>query len=666
MANEEAFTLDGLALNSGALAVAQANLNPPPPRYQWASSVDTEGAVLVSDPLYENREVVLTIQVQPQTTTDLALAQVAAVRDKLAKASATNGGIDLVWVPAEATVTCTFDVLAGEFTDLPIDWENGWLAKAPSMTLRLICAPYWHKSEVLTSAAGSGTAPFATLEIPTVPGDIDATARLIVTDTASQARRHVEWGWEDSATYNSATSLIIDSDDMVTSGFAGAQATTTGAYDPNAAGTNSVTVTPIPGGTTAMCGVGNLSHIGTFRLKARVQSGSLSNLVRFAWKMSDGPMTRNSWASPLSTAGWQEVDLGLIQIRRVTSGTQQWTGQIEVLGAASPGTVIVDYVIMVPVDAGYGVARGVYSYASGVVVGYDQFTSTTAGGVLNTRVAPSGGTWATSGDATDFVFADEFAADTTAESIKRATTAAETTGRNAILGSTNYTDTEVSSRIRDYTLTSDAESALIARWTDASNHLRFIVPTAAGSGSVRIEQIVAGSVTVLATSAWARAAQTTYLLRLIVYASGRVIGMVLNEAGLTLATMEASSTALATGGTLATGKPGLNDRSRNATAQGTRYFDDFTVSTPAAEPVVVNSGRSLEFRADEVVRQDSSSVYYGHPKSYEGTYVRVPVGTSRVLVKARRNDIEVALDDQILDTTTIQVEYSPRGLVVPR
>jgi hypothetical protein len=37
-----------------------------------------------------------------------------------------------------------------------------------------------------------------------------------------------------------------------------------------------------------------------------------------------------------------------------------------------------------------------------------------------------------------------------------------------------------------------------------------------------------------------------------------------------------------------------------------------------------------------------------------------------VLVKARRNDIETALDDQVTDATQIQIGWTPRGLAVPR
>jgi hypothetical protein len=75
--------------------------------------------------------------------------------------------------------------------------------------------------------------------------------------------------------------------------------------------------------------------------------------------------------------------------------------------------VALDYLILVPQADGYGKAR------ARRLVAYDTFTGTTAGGALNTRVAPLGGTWATSGDATDFVFSDNFLGTDAVESLSR-------------------------------------------------------------------------------------------------------------------------------------------------------------------------------------------------------------------------------------------------------
>jgi hypothetical protein len=412
---------------------------------------------------------------------------------------------------------------------------------------------------------------------------------------------------------------------------------------------------------------GTSSHVGVFRVKARVYSASLQNQFRLSWKTGDGPVNHNAWVLPVSTVFFVELDLGTITVPATSSGTQRWTGQVEVLAAAtSPGTVIIDYMILVPQADGYGVARAVYSYSAGVVTGYDAFVGTTAGGALNARTAPLGGSWATSGDATDFVFDDSGVLIDTTESIRRTTSVAETSGRFAILGSTSYTDTQVDARGGLGTANYNKELSLIARWTDSSNYARLVIPAGGlGADVVKLEQVVAGVVTTLASYTWNQFNYLTYYrFRLIAYASGRILGWVFNDAGSTLVSLDASSSAIATGGTLASGKPGVRDRCLSGA--GFREFTEVAVSTPTAEPIAINSSRTIQFRYDDTIRDDSSGVYVGRPPSYRGSRCLIPVGTSRVLAKARRNDVATALDDQVTDSTKIQVAYTPRYLAVPR
>jgi hypothetical protein len=662
----ESWVLDSLPLTSGSFTLMELNADPPRQRPDWITAADSEAAALIRQPLYENRTITMKLRVSPQPSMNTALDRLGALVDKLQAASATGGGIDLVWTPSGATRSCTFDVLAGEITGMPIALSGdgySWILGSPIITISLTCHPYWHGTETLTSTASSST-PFVTLEISSVTGDVQALGRIIITDTATQSRRHVEWGLEGPLTYNASTSLLVDSDDMVTSGFGGSQATTSGAYDPNASGNNSVSC-PLYSNAVAVCGVGNLSHVGTFRVKARINPAFATMEVRFSWRAGDGPMSANAWTT--GVAAWCEVDLGTISIPTATVGTQRWTGQIE---ARSPGglggSLVIDYLTLVPCLDGYGKARATYSYSAGVMTGEDSFLSTTAGNALNARVAPLGGTWATSGDATDFVFADNFNVADSVESIVRSTSVAETSGRFAILGATSYTDSQIDVRSRIAAgSASGLEQSLILRWTDANNHLRMVVPDLNG-GTVRIEQVVASVVTVLATTTWDRAFySTSYRLRLIAFASGRVIGQIMSDGGSLIADMQTSATVIATGGTLQTGKPGLRDRSMGTLAL-TRYFTQISVSTPVPEPIVLYSGRNMQIRYDDVLRQDSTGTYSGRPPSYRGSRFLVPVGTSRVLVKARRNDIEVALDSNVTDALQIQIGWTPRGLAVPR
>jgi hypothetical protein len=665
MANEEALVLDTLALNDGT-TLGMISFDAPVPRQRpdWIGGADSEAQLLVRNPLHENRKITVRLAVVPQASMNVAHDKILLVLDKLQKASKYQDGISMTWTPATGTRTATFDVLSGEIVDLPIDWENGWLAFSPQITVELTCKPYWRGTETLTSTASSST-PFVTLEVASVTGDVPALGRLIITDTATQSRRHVEWGLEGPLTYNSGTSLLIDSDNMVTSGFSGAQTTKAGAYDPNASGNSCINISQLLPVPQAVAGTGNLSHVGVFRVKARVFVQVTTPEVRFAWRANDGPLTRNEWASPPAANAWSEVDLGTITVPVTLSGTQRWTGQIEAQDTTvGSGDFYVDYLELVPVSDGYGKARATYAYSPGVIVGRDSFVSTTATNPLGTRAAPAGGSWAVSGDATDFAFSDSFGS-TSTESIVRSTTAVETNGRYAILGTTNYTDTEVSVRgaISGYVLTTVLEQAVIARWTDSSNYLRLTVKYFYPTSEIRLEQVVAGTATTLASAPWSLL--SAYRLRLLVFASGRAIGQISDTGGAVVAEVQAVSSTLATGGTLETGKPGLRDKNVQATP-GNRFFTDFAVATPTAEPIALYSGRTMQIRYDDVFRQDSTGTYTGRPASYRGTRCLLPPGTSRIMVKARRNDIDVSSDENVTDALQIQVGWTPRGLAVPR
>jgi hypothetical protein len=214
MASEEAFTLDGLALNDGTTFAIDASkgvdMTPPKKRTEWIGAADSEAQLLVRDPFYENRTVTIPIVVVQQSTMDLAHDKIALIIDKLQKASKYADGVALTWTPSTGTRTVTFDVLAGEIVGLPVNEDDGWLSKAPELSITLTCKPYWRGTETLTSTASSST-PFVTQTV-TNTGDVPGLGRLIVTDTATQSRRYVEWGVEGPLTYNASTSLLVDSD----------------------------------------------------------------------------------------------------------------------------------------------------------------------------------------------------------------------------------------------------------------------------------------------------------------------------------------------------------------------------------------------------------------------------------------------------------------------
>src|SRR5439155_15452125 len=99
---------------------------------------------------------------------------------------------------------------------------------------------------------------------------------------------------------------------------------------------------------------------------------------------------------------------------------------------------------------------------------------------------------------------------------------------------------------------------VVARWTDANNHLRLTLEGNFGLILPTVTKVVAGTATVIATMPQA-ADQTWHSLRLTAYASGVGQAFVLTQAGDVVASVTFSASELATGGALATGKPGIID-----------------------------------------------------------------------------------------------------------
>jgi hypothetical protein len=89
------------------------------------------------------------------------------------------------------------------------------------------------------------------------------------------------------------------------------------------------------------------------------------------------------------------------------------------------------------------------------------------------------------------------------------------------------------------------------------------VPTGGiGIDTVKLETVVAGAVVTLASANFNNVYRTNYRFRLIAFATGRTLGYVLADDGITvLVSLDASSSAVATGGALERqgGSPGPPD-----------------------------------------------------------------------------------------------------------
>lgn len=655
MAVLEGLVLDStLDLNGSGLTLESLSIPPPPKRPEWADGADVDGAALIRDPLFSNREITVKVRVGPLATMDLALASLAAISKKLEETEQWPDGLPLTWTPATSTSTITFYVLSGAVDGLPVELtgeDAGWFVRSPVVTLKLTCKPFGYGTEVVLSGV-SGSGPFVTVTVPSVPGDVPAEGRLVVTDTSAQSRRYVEWGLEQRY-YNSATSLAVDSDAMVTTGFGGTQTTRTGAVDADATGNNVIRVAALQPTVTAVCGLGNLAHVGTFRVKCRVWASAAGAKVRLSWKDGDGPLRSNAYATPPAVGVFSETDLGIVTIRPTPLGTQQWTGQIEALTTVSGVSIDIDQITLVPVGEGYGRARGQVIQQVGALVAADDFAGS---GALNARSAPVGGSWASTGSTTDFAVGSG--------KLSRATTS-DASPRIAVLGSSMTGGVQVAGDLDGSTYSGPGPRVgLIARYVDASNYLLVYADsnTIDPFQILTLQKVVAGVSTVLASGTQFVPPAT---VTLIVGADGTWT-LLSSTYG---TSQSGNDPVLATGGALAGGKVGVYDYNSTASAR-TRIVDNFAASSIPPSPPALYASRAVEFRSDgTAIRQDPTGAYYGPVPAYRGSrFVIPPAGdknrTSRILVKADRNDLETAADEPLGDGITVQVRYTPRYATV--
>jgi hypothetical protein len=146
---------------------------------------------------------------------------------------------------------------------------------------------------------------------------------------------------------------------------------------------------------TTMPGVGDMTHLGTYRVRARVtswrphSSASPSVLIRLVWGAGDLSYATANPAAAINTYdNFYLLDLGEIRIDRAPIGTHQWRGRIEAasLGAGmqaalaiySPGVAlsdtntywhenaVIDRIWIEPVDDGHGVLSS-YPDLSGAI-----------------------------------------------------------------------------------------------------------------------------------------------------------------------------------------------------------------------------------------------------------------------------------------------------------
>lgn len=534
------------------------------------------------------------------------------------------------------------------------------------VTLLPMQSSAWINEWVIEPNLWITSAPLLTGTLPGVPGDLDAVTRLVFTDLANQARRFIDFGLEQR--YYQELPLLFDSSSLTTTGFAGSSATRTGSYGANVVRSPGLSDRP-----TAIAGLLNQGHVGTFRVMLRCYPSSTDIRVRLSWADGAGAYRSNDYTAVPGGGAFADVDLGVITIEPTAAGWQVWSARIEALSATADDTIDFDLIELVPAGEGYGKLRGSYSYTPGAIIRRDEFANAVDLDPLNGRTAPVGGPWATAGSGGDYFLVDNGSSPEPLAGKCAARSAGASTTRFALLGSTAITDTEVGAALGLFAPDTDTpKQGVVARYVDTSNHLvGYVTGGPAGQGGplrLVLAIVLSGVVTPLGAADLppVSALNGQCALRLVVYANGAAYLTALASGGGIPLTkpIVASRSQLATGGTLASGKAGLYDFAALAIS---RLYDNVYVAIPASEAIVLNPGRTAQVRSDGAAREDPTGLQSG-PWPVYGAYPKAPPAgaagrITRVAARAKRNDIENAEDVPVTDRLSLQALLTPRYLV---
>jgi hypothetical protein len=515
-----------------------------------------------------------------------------------------------------------------------------------------------------------GTAP---ADDVTVAGDVPALGRLVVTEADGDDQWTVFYGLQSR--YYSAdaeAALFFQAEDLTP---VGTSTDTAGAA--GASGTNVIRNTDLIPTWQAILrseidtSNAALEHKGDFRVFARLyrptgNTGAVS--VRLEWGLGDYRNPTQNDAVQFAAGNHQGlftlVDLGTVHI---DPESERWEFRLLAKSTVVGDELDADCFLIVPTTEGYGEPSGLLrTETPSTFSGRSAFT--TESGAITGDSAATGGAWVGAGDADDFSVAGGAAT---------RTAVSDTTniGRYITLN-LNLTDTVVQVD-SDESALGIAERGLIARYADANNWLIATVRSSGLAGStpiLAVEKRVGGTITELIPTTFLSAALVPSLLtttiRLAALADGTWAVWVAPQGQRLTMVAAGKDSALATGGTLATGDPGIYDEQASAVAN-TRTYTNWFAFVPVRDAAMFAS-QSLEVSHDRMRREDSTGTYYERVSVPGGRYLKIPPAgpearSARLLVKAVRGpevQHRVWVDDGI-DDISATLYATPRGLVVP-
>lgn len=507
-----------------------------------------------------------------------------------------------------------------------------------------IGSPRWPRSRAESPSTERTVMPNATLQHEPPEIDYPARMRLVIDNdstsnmlgllVAVRSRTH-----SADATAQSA----YEAEDLTPMG-GGAIATLSGA---SGGGSNNViSATPIDHwqailSSKILASGLHMTHVGTYRVFARINDAAATagdTSLRLEYYAGDPsrPTLNPIKATAVAGAGFSIVDLGQVTIGKARVGPQLWEWRILAKRSGVAAALRVDKVWHFPVDEGF--SKVVASTALPTPTSFsarDEFDQ--SAGALTGKTLPIGGTWSGSGDTDDFSVAAGVAT-------RVATGDANGSGRFIRASTPNLTNVAVRLDVKfSAAAIETAALGVLVRYVNASNFgLAFIgrfvdagAQVISSGVSITLIKVVGGNATLLGSVNLPSLASGVFQdIQLAISDSGvaRVAGEGATEPLLV------SDSALATGGTLASGAVGIADQQALGTAN-TRTYDNFAAWVPEFDAVLYASC-SAELRSDGYFREDSAVAVSSELPVLDALPRIPPAGmegrTLEVLVKASR------------------------------
>jgi hypothetical protein len=552
-------------------------------------------------------------------------------------------------------------------------------------TLTLEAIPDFYGNEITLNDHVETAAAELVFTEAQVLGDHPGRVRIVVDEDDGEDQLGLIWGFRSRHYSSAATARLVYEAEAL-----GPVAPAAGTALAGASGGTVVYIADVATGWTPLLdtrlgGTAYLTHEGSYRVWARCRSiQGTAVQVRLVWDVGDLtlPVENTAVTIPGTEGPFYALDFGEVRLDAPPVGTHRWHGVFQAKGESGGESASIDRVWFQPLDEGAGRLRVASQALEPGLTGYsarDEFNQTA--GALAGKTAPAGGVWAGAGDT------DDFSVETTGKTAQRTAVsdADANTGRYAVSGVAAFAVQVVQIDVKRAAFGSNSSAEILdmgalARYTNTSNWLMAHIDVVTGTSSnpeifeFRVRKRVAGTVTTLKTVAigsfshssyWLNA---SYTIRLSVDAAGRWSAwwyQVESAAGDPIA--QGQDTDLATGGVLASGKPGFYDAKQGSTAQ-TRNADNFLAWSPERD-AIIHASQSAELRWNGMFREDSAGAGYGPVSHVIGDLPRIPPSglegrTVETFLKASRGDL-VELPDGGIDDISARIYYQPSYLFVP-